>query len=236
MWELSSEFDCVYVQWRASGGVPVSSGTLYSMASWRDIQESVDHIYSRFKRPVYLFGVSMGAMASTNYLINAGKDTPVKAACFLGAPLTPDRSDSFFKNSLFGFYDWAFGKILLSKLTKPELEKLYSYSTPKQVAEYRSVTESKKKVTLLDLEDHIVAPMFGFTDRHDYRRQVSVSKRLHKIKVPCFFMHADDDMLLGPDGVPREEFKACDNLVLGLMPRGSHCMHLGGNLLPSSWF
>ena len=41
-----------------------------------------------------------------------------------------------------------------------------------------------------------MAPMFGFKDRMDYRRGVSSMDELHKIRVPCFFLHAEDDIVV----------------------------------------
>ena len=51
-----------------------------------------------------------------------------------------------------------------------------------------------------------MAPMFGYKGMVDYREKCSVDGKLHKLKIPCFYLHAWDDILLGPDCVPAKEF------------------------------
>jgi predicted alpha/beta-fold hydrolase len=63
-----------------------------------------------------------------------------------------------------------------------------------------------RRPNLDDLEDYVVAPMFGYRDRLDYKQKVSVAGKLHLLKTPCFYLHADDDFIVGKEGVPREEF------------------------------
>jgi len=68
--------------------------------------------------------------------------------------------------------------------------------------------------------------MFGFKDREDYWRQSTTSDRLKNIKVPCFYLHALDDIIMAPDSIPFEEFKKNPNLILGTTDKGGHCCHL----------
>ena len=88
--EMSTDFDCVYVQNRASGGIPITSGKMTTMASHQDLKESIDFIYGKYKKPIYIFAFSLGALTVTNYLIRNGDTTPVVAATLLNAQLCPE--------------------------------------------------------------------------------------------------------------------------------------------------
>lgn len=79
--------------------------------------------------------------------------------------------------------------------------------------------------TLDNVDEFIIAPMWGYKDRPDYRLQCSVHGRLHKIKVPCFYLHAWDDIIVGPKCVPDEEFAHVDNLIFASTAKGGHCCH-----------
>ena len=96
------------------------------------------------------------------------------------------------------------------------------------------------KTTIDNVDEYVVSPMFGYKGMVDYREKCSVDGKLHKLKIPCFYLHAWDDILLGPDCVPAKEFMQCDNIILATTKRGSHCCHLqrgrAGGLLPTYWF
>ena len=111
--ELSREFKCVYVQYRAQGGIPVTSNKLYSGCSWPDLKEVVDHIHEKHckanQRPMYLYGVSMGAANVAKYLIEAKADTPIKAACIYGIAFNCTEGFKMVKHAGAGQYTKVFG-------------------------------------------------------------------------------------------------------------------------------
>lgn len=45
MKEMEREMKCVFVLWRGTSGVPITSNKTYGMLSWRDIKDSVDYIH-----------------------------------------------------------------------------------------------------------------------------------------------------------------------------------------------
>lgn len=85
-------------------------------------------------------------------------------------------------------------------------EQVNEMSTPEQRESYGKLLRGEVSPNLNNVDDFCVSPMFGFKDRHDYRRQCSVKGRLKELKLPCFFLHAWDDFLLGPKCIPHEEF------------------------------
>jgi predicted alpha/beta-fold hydrolase len=70
IYEMSRDFKCVFVQFRAQGGVPITSPKFYCMGAWTDLKEPIDYISKKLDRPMFLFATSLGAICSTLYLIN----------------------------------------------------------------------------------------------------------------------------------------------------------------------
>lgn len=65
------------------------------MSSWQDFKEPIDYINQTYcktqngDRKIFAYGCSLGAICLTLYLINDAKNSPVCAAGFYGAPLSP---------------------------------------------------------------------------------------------------------------------------------------------------
>jgi predicted alpha/beta-fold hydrolase len=206
------------------------------MGVWQDIKEPIDYIHATHNRPIYLFACSLGAICSTLYLINDAENTPVRAATFYGTPLSSIRNGDYFDNSLYGFYSWVMGRSLIAKIT-PLFTEVKKRSTPEQIKCYDKLLTGEVSPNLNNVDDYFTSPMFGYKDRRDYRTQVSVHDQLHKLKIPCFYLHSWDDFIVGPDCVPHDEFERCENIILATTTRGSHCCHFEmgqlGGLLPT---
>lgn len=128
------------------------------------MKEPIDYIHATHNRPIYLFACSLGAICSTLYLINDADNTPVRAATFYGTPLSPIRNEDFFDQSLGGFYNWVLGKSLTAKLT-PLFPEVMKRSTPEQIASYNRLLSGEVSPTLNNVDEFVVAPMFGYKDR-----------------------------------------------------------------------
>ena len=59
---------------------------------------------------------------------------------------------------------------------------------------------------LFGIDEYLNAPMFELKDALAYRHAAGCHGQLHKLKIPCFFLHSRDDFMLGPNCVPDEEF------------------------------
>ena len=115
---MCNDFKCVFIQWRAQGGVPVTSSKLYCMSSWQDLKEPIDYINSRTPdRPIFMFACSLGAICASLYLINEDGKGPVRAATFYGTPFNTLDNSPFFTTAAYGFYNWVLGKNNIKTLT-----------------------------------------------------------------------------------------------------------------------
>lgn len=120
------------------------------------------------------------------------------------------------------------------------LDEILKQSTEAQIKSYNQLLDGKVDGHLNNIDEYMVAPMFGYKDKKDYRDQCSVDGQLHKLKMPCMYLHAWDDFVIGPDCIPADEFEKCDNLILATTKVGAHCCHFEagrfGGLLPTQWF
>lgn len=89
--------------------------------------------------------------------------------------------------------------------------------------DHPSVTSDIGKIsTVLDFDDHVIAPFFGFSGAVDYYRCVSCKYVLDRIKVPLVAMHSEDDPWIPVDDYCQGHWP--DDAPAGalLLPRGGH--------------
>merc|ERR1712045_251125 len=83
--------------------------------------------------------------------------------------------------------------------------------------------------TIDEIEDGLIAPVFGFEVKFDYYRKTASLPLLDEIAVPTFILNAADDPFFNPDFFPWE--KDCDrgnNVVAPIkMQRTMTGGHLG---------
>ena len=94
-------------------------------------------------------------------------------------------------------------------------------------------------INFFSLDELILGPLYGYKGLEDYRKANEAGGRLHKIKVPCMWLHAEDDAFMGKESIPYDDFATNPNLVLATTASGSHgCHFVGGSLfgfLPTMW-
>ena len=74
--------------------------------------------------------------------------------------------------------------------------------------------------------------MFGYKSAEDYYEDLSLHDgKMNLIKIPCFYLHAEDDVLIDPNCLPRSEISQTDNLILATTARGGHTNHIEGGRL-----
>jgi len=56
--------------------------------------------------------------------------------------------------------------------------------------------------------------------------------KIHKIKIPTFFLNCRDDPCIRPDFYPFKEFENNENVIAGFTKRGGHCGSFTGGLKP----
>jgi uncharacterized protein len=103
--------------------------------------------------------------------------------------------------------------------------------------------------SLVEFDDHYVAPAFGFADARDYYAKASALPFLSRIRVPTLIIHAQDDPFipyaplekaLNPqlqgDASSAVLTTANENILLVGPPRGGHVAFVGADSLDEDRF
>ena len=130
-----------------------------------------------------------------------------------------------------GTYDRALGKAIAEiiqeheEVLKPELEKAKM-----------TISECLQNPSLIELDDKITAPLFGFKDRDDYYRTAACFNRIPNIKRPTFFLNALDDPIIGDKSINYEVFDQNENTILGTTKHGGHIGYHESFFKKDQWF
>ena len=118
-------YQCVFVLFRGTGGMPIQTDKMYHLLSWRDIKEPTDYLHEKYcksqGRRMYLYGVSLGGGILMHYMLNDAAASPYSAVVTYGTPMCTDGATESFKNRMWGLYDFGLGYNLNRKSIRPIL-------------------------------------------------------------------------------------------------------------------
>ena len=151
--------------------------------------------YAKHYQNIYLVGFSLGGAITTNYLTRKEVKTnqKVKKACLISTPFELNQTSKKLEsisNRL--FYQKVFTKTMKQKiLAKHEV-------IPLPI----DIDRIKKAKFLSEFDDHLVAPIYGFEDGFDYRRQASPLPHLENLETPLYVINSLDDPFLTKHSYP----------------------------------
>lgn len=79
-----------------------------------------------------------------------------------------------------------------------------------------------------DLDKHFTLPIFGYENYETYLKEASSKRLMYNVKVPMFYLNAEDDPLIGTNSYPYLEIQNNENLMLGTTASGGHIGYLTG--------
>ena len=94
----------------------------------------------------------------------------------------------------------------------------------------------EKELSILEIDDKITAPMFGWKDRNDYYTKAACYHRIPSIKVPCFFINALDDPIIGHKAIDYDVFHQNEYTVLGTTKHGGHLGYHESVFTNKQWY
>jgi predicted alpha/beta-fold hydrolase len=155
-------------------------------------------------------GFSLGGNLLLKYLAECGAMAPVMAAISISAPIDLDATQR---------------RIHMAR------NRLYHREIVKWVLSERGSAVPREIRTMLDFDNHVVAPANGFKDARDYYRQSSAAPMLGAIRRPTLLIHGGDD-----PWIPAESYRdlAPNPNILSLIPKsGGHVgFHAAGTDVP----
>ena len=126
---------------------------------------------------MYLYGCSMGGNVVTHYHLNDSKNIPYSALATYGCPIGFPEAAEITINSGFGLYDVALG-FFMTKHFRTLLPDLEKHTSKETIEKYRDALYNKSwRVSSID--EHVIAPMFGFKDVKSYYDAIRIKGKLH---------------------------------------------------------
>jgi predicted alpha/beta-fold hydrolase len=155
-------------------------------------------------------GFSLGGNLLLKYLAECGAMAPVMAAISISAPIDLDATQR---------------RIHMAR------NRLYHREIVKWVLSERGSVVPQQIRTMLDFDNHVVAPANGFKDARDYYRQSSAGPMLGAIRRPTLLIHGGDD-----PWIPAASYRdlAPNPNIISLIPKsGGHVgFHAAGTDIP----
>jgi predicted alpha/beta-fold hydrolase len=237
----SHDFDVACMNFRGCSGVPNDTIYQYHGGFTDDLKVLIQHLSSssssdtsntslQKKQPMYISGFSLGANIVMKCLgelsTNAVSDHNIRGAAVTAAPfhLRPHHRrliDEPIQRTLYA------GSILKSMKSKIDnLVETYcdgNYDTDK--FDYWMV---KNATTIAEVEDGMIAPLYGFKDKFDYFEQSSSIAVVDDIAVPTFVLNAADDPFFSTTFFPWDkDCEVGDGVAPVKLVRTAHGGHLG---------
>ena len=238
---LQQGFDVACMNFRGCSGEMNRKMGGYHLGFTDDLKQFLGHLKgeregtqeqkqstSPARPPLYLSGFSLGANVALKALGELGeaahRDYHIFGAAVCGAPFDQERNINFVQAP--GFNRLIYMGFLLKSLRERSLEQLELFEGTEEwkKVSYEEVINSN---TIADVENAVIAPLYGFQDNIDYYRQTSCLQFVDNITVPTLIINAADDPFFDPSLFPRE--KSCDFSDTSpiKMVRTDHGGHLG---------
>lgn len=193
------------------------------LESWRE--------RNRNQKPMYVTGFSLGANVAMKLLGDLSMDAVdkynIRGAAVSGAPF---HLQWHYRQLI----DYDFNRIVYAGSVLKSMKKKLDYITERffdgdtntNVLDYWMC---KNATLITEIEDGMIAPLYGFQDRYDYYEKTASFYVVDDIAVPTFVLNAEDDPFFNPDKFPWD--KDCENggkapLKLVRTQHGGHLGHL----------
>ena len=168
-----------------------------------------------------IIGVSLGGNVLLKWLGEQGSQSLVHAAVAISVPfklgMVADRINRGFSR--------LYQAHLLGRLRFVFARKLEKYAD--------SFPISRNKLNSLrcfwTFDEHVTAPLNGFSHVHDYYRESSSRQYLVKIDTPTLIIHALDDPFMTPEVLPQPE-ELSETITLEVSHKGGHVGFISGKV------
>ncbi|PIA13362.1 AB-hydrolase YheT [Coemansia reversa NRRL 1564] len=227
-----SKFSVAAINHRGSGRTPLTSSKLYNAYDTSDLHEIVQYISESFPRArLVCIGFSMGANILTRYMGEEGDHSKLSAAIVISCPF--DMLIAGRALSTPGFLnDRLFQPSLMATLRRVLERNIDMIKTSKVGYNIDAVLKAKR---VSDVDDHITAKAYGFSNCWEYYKAASSSTSVDEIRRPFLAISAADDPITPIEGVPVDKFKHNPNTALVIVKHGGHIGFFSG-ISPRIWF
>lgn len=209
---LDAGFDVLRLNVRNCGGTEHLAPTLYHSGLTADLRAVVAQLAPR---RLFLIGFSMGGNQAMKLAGEWGPNpqSHVAAVCAISAPIDLAACARRLAEPRNRLYERRFLRQLRARLRR-KARLFPDRISLAPLADVRSI---------IDFDDRITAPAFGFRDAWDYYEQSSALRHLDSVRVPSLLIQARDDPF-----IPFESFRLPANPALHLLApeHGGHVSFL----------
>ena len=182
-------FDAATINFRGCSGEPNWTPRAYHLGFYDDLLHFIQKINQKDpNRRIYLSGFSLGAGVVTKMLADLGDDVykyNIAGAAVNAVPMDCGQCCSVLNEE--GFSKMVYGdRFLKSMKERVRLQ----YNTSQFQFDLDEVDECQ---SIMDFENLLIAPEFGFEDAYDYYDRCKTIDVLHKVAVPELILQALDD-------------------------------------------
>jgi predicted alpha/beta-fold hydrolase len=163
-------------------------------------------------------GVSLGAAVLSNYIAKEKDGCPLTAAVCIGCHFDSELALETLTSWGYGLYDYVLGTFCRINATHAvrQIDILNMKISPEKV-----ISEEIKRIYRLSkFVEKVVVKVEGFKSFQIYNYESSCTHRFTDIKIPLFFLSANDDPIIGSTHIPIE--KCTDNVLIGVTKAGGH--------------
>ncbi len=234
---LNDGLDVVCINFRGCCGTPNDTLGGYHLGFTDDLRHFLKLVSNLWddeeelfeKRPIYLSGFSLGANMVTKCLGELGEAAfslyNIHGAAVCGAPLDCERNIKCLDST--GFNRLVYSQNFLKTMKKRAQQQLDQYCDGDPDTTAFDYKRAMAATTIAEMENAVIAPIYGYRDNVDYYRCESCYYYLPGVAVPLYIINAGDDPFFCPEFYPMEETVDGGSLAPVKLLKTEHGGHLG---------
>lgn len=205
----------VVMHFRGCGPEPNRLPRAYHSGETNDTRTLLQYLRHHHQpRALFAIGYSLGGNMLAKYLADFAEHPLLDAAAVVSAPLDLAGCADYIRHGFSRVYQ----RHLLTSMKRRLRQKMallpdFNWGFTEQLVD--SFTHFRM------FDDHVTAPLHGFTDADDYYRQASALPLLPHISVPTLMIHAADDPFMSPSVIPTQDLLN-EHVCYELCERGGH--------------
>lgn len=211
---LKAGFPILRLNLRGAGPSAGHTKHLYHAGRSEDLHRAIQGLDGRLMaHGVVMIGYSLGGALVLKYLAEHGFMTPLMASVSVSAPIDLDATQR--------------------RLAMPR-NAIYHRHLLMEMKRGHGGPIGPEIRSIIDFDNHIVAPENGFRDAEDYYRQCSTAPLLGRIRRPSLIIHACDDPWIPIENYRDVDWAGNPYLMPLVPPSGGHVGFHAGDMT-STW-
>lgn len=209
----------VLMHFRGCSGIPNRLDRTYHSGETSDFNYIINLLRKREPNTDFAaVGYSLGGNVLLKWLGEGGHDF-LKTAVAVSVPFELHKAATKISQGICRAYQWWFIRFLRQSV----LDKFHGRQAPIDLAQVASLR------TFWEFDNHVTAPLHGFTGAHHYYATASSRQYIGNIQTPTLVIHSSDDPLMTPDVIPTAD-ELSDSVTLECYKYGGHVGFVSGTI------